>query len=268
MGKARDGSRGPARSRLCVAPFGGHAAAMTEPFPKQDQPAVSSGRRVAAFGVHLFTASGVALGLMALLAAAERDFPAMFAWLAAALLVDGLDGGMARKAQVSRAAPEISGETLDLVVDYVTYVLVPAYALAVSGLLPAGLGVAGAVVICVSSALYFALTTMKTDDWYFRGFPAIWNVAVFYLFVLRPPGLLAFAVVLALAALSFAPVAFVHPFRVRRLRPLTIAMLALWGALAAAAVLQGLRPDGFVIAGLVLLALYFVGLGLSRSRGN
>jgi phosphatidylcholine synthase len=247
--------------------YGGrHGGAMIDPRDAQgDHPPVSRRRRAAALGVHLFTASGAALGLMALLAAAEKDFTSMFAWLAAALLVDGLDGGLARKAEVGRAAPEISGDTLDLVVDYVTYVLVPAYALTVSGLLPSGLAAPAAVVICVSSALYFALTAMKTDDWYFRGFPAVWNIAVFYLFLIRPPGPATFAVVLALAALSFAPVVFVHPFRVRRLRWLTITMLAVWGALAAVAILQDLRPDGFVIAGLVSLGLYFLGLGLSRS---
>jgi phosphatidylcholine synthase len=241
---------------------------MNESPPPEKPPVVTPKRRAAALSVHLFTASGAALGLLALFAAVERDFPLMFAWLAVALVVDGVDGTLARKAQVSRAAPEISGETLDLVVDYVTYVLVPAYALAVSGLLPEGLAALSAVVICVSAALYFALTTMKTDDWYFRGFPAIWNVAAFYLFLLKLPGWANVAIVVALAALSFAPFAFVHPTRVRRLRPLTLALLALWAALAVWAIFRGLDPDASVMAALVLLALYFTGLGLSRSRGK
>lgn len=240
--------------------------AETDPADPRDRHAPTAARRLAALGVHLFTASGAALGLLALLAAAERNFATMFAWLAAALLVDGLDGGLARKADVRMAAPGISGDTLDLVVDYVTYVLVPAYALVVSGLLPDGLAIAGGVVICVSAALYFALTAMKTEDWFFRGFPGTWNLVVFYIFLLDPPGWASFVAVVALAALSFAPIAFVHPFRVRRFRPLTLSLLAAWSALAGWAIFQDLRPDGFVIAGLVAIALYFAALGLFRRR--
>lgn len=222
--------------------------------------------RAAALGVHFFTASGVVLGFLALLDAVEGNFPAMFAWLGLALLVDGIDGALARKARVVENAPGVSGDTLDLVVDYVTYVLVPAYALAVSGVLPAGLGVPAAALICLTSALYFASTTMKTDDWHFRGFPAAWNVVAFYLFVLGPPPWIALGLVALFAGLTFAPIAVVHPFRVKRLRGLTLAMLALGAALAAVAVAQDLRPDIFVIAGLVGVALYFSGLSLSRPR--
>lgn len=223
-------------------------------------------QRLAALAVHLFTASGAALGFLALIAATERDFAKMFFWLAIALLVDGVDGTLARKAHVDTRAPKLSGDVLDLVVDYVTYVLVPAYALAVSGLMPHGFGVPAALIVCVTAALYFATTDMKTDDLFFRGFPGIWNVAAFYLFVLAPPPWIGFAIVVALSALTFAPIVFVHPMRVRLLRPLTLAALLAWSVLAALAVWSDLRPDAFVIWGLVALALYFVSLGLFRGR--
>lgn len=240
---------------------------MTEPAPDAPPPATPA-RRLAALGVHLFTASGAALGLMALLAAVEHDFPKMFWWLGAALVVDGVDGALARKADAKRALPGVSGDTLDLVVDYVTYVLVPAYALAVSGLMPAGFGAPAAALILVTSALYFAIADMKTDDWYFRGFPAIWNVAAFYLLVLSPAPAVALGVVVALAALTFAPIAFVHPVRVRRLRPLTLAATFLWSIFAVVAVAQRLDPDAIVIAALCALGLYFVTLGLLRGRSK
>lgn len=236
---------------------------MTDPDPANPSP-VSSSRRLAALGVHVFTASGAALGFLALLAAVEHDFPKMFWWLGAALFVDGIDGALARKAETRRALPGVSGDTLDLVVDYVTYVLVPAYAIAVSGLMPEGYGTAAAALIIVTAAIYFATTEMKTEDWYFRGFPAIWNVAAFYLFIIAPPPVLGLLIVILLAILTFAPVAFVHPVRVRRLRPLTLAATVLWAVLAVAALLERLRPDAVVVWALVALAGYFVALGLLR----
>lgn len=221
-------------------------------------------RRGAAFLVHIFTASGAVLGLLALEAASRRDFAAMFAWLGAALVVDGIDGTIARRLRVADLLPRWSGEALDLVVDFLTYVVVPAYALAKSGLLPAGLGLPAAALIVLTSALYFADRRMKTDDYYFRGFPAVWNAVAFYLFLLEPAPWLALASVVALAALTFVPVAFVHPFRVARLRALSLGLLAGWAALALWAIAADLRPPPWVTGGLVTAGLYFLLAGLLR----
>src|SRR3954470_22879818 len=95
----------------------------------------SPGKRVAALSVHVFTALGAGLALLALLEAVREHWAAMFGWLGAALLVDGLDGPLARRLNVAKLQPEWSGEVLDLVVDFVTYVFVPGYAITASGLL-------------------------------------------------------------------------------------------------------------------------------------
>lgn len=219
-----------------------------------------------AFAVHVLTASGVALGLMALLAAHDRAFTAMFVWLAAALAVDGIDGPLARKLKVAELLPHWSGETLDLVVDYVTYVLVPAYALILSGIVPAPWSYVAACAICITSALYFADGRMKTPDAYFRGFPAAWNVVVFYLFVTKPSALFACLLVAVLCVLTFLPVRFVHPFRVRELRYLTLGLLFAWAALATTALAYDLSPPAAVVTALVVLALYFLGAGFFRTR--
>ena len=92
----------------------------------------------------------------------------------------------------------------------------------------------------VSGALYFADRAMKTPDNYFRGFPALWNIAAFYLLLVRPPPLLALLFVAALVAATFVPFPFIHPVRVRRHRAFNIALLALWGVLAIAAVILDL----------------------------
>jgi phosphatidylglycerophosphate synthase len=139
------------------------------------------GRTAAAFAVHIFTACGAACALLALLAAAETRWRAMFLWLGVALIIDGTDGPFARRLRVAAVLPRWSGEVLDLVVDVMTYVFVPAYALAASGLLPQSAAVPLGSIVVVTGALYFADQRMKTSDYYFRGFPAVWNVAVFYL---------------------------------------------------------------------------------------
>jgi phosphatidylcholine synthase len=216
-----------------------------------------------AFAVHIFTAAGVALGFVALIAAFERRWTVMFWCLGAALFVDGIDGTFARKYRVAEVLPRWSGDTLDLVVDFITYVFVPAYAIAASGLLPSVLAIPAALLIVVTSALYFADRDMKTADNYFRGFPALWNAVAFYLFVLKPAPWLTAAVIMILAVLTFVPFKFLHPFRVKRLRTVTLAALLLWGVLAAAALFYDLDPGPWIAYGLVIIALYFVAVGLA-----
>jgi len=225
-----------------------------------------SGTRVAAFAVHLFTAAGAACAVMALLAVMRADFVTMFGWLGAALAIDGIDGTLARRLRVAKVLPRWSGETLDLVVDFSTYVLVPAFALAVSDVLPPLLSVVLAIAIVMSSAVYCADTQMKTADNCFRGFPVLWNIAAFHLFVLKAPPAVAAAVVLVLIGLTFAPFRTIHPLRVMRWRAFSIAALVLWAALAIHALLHGLDPGPWVTLALTALAVYFLGAGLFLPR--
>jgi phosphatidylcholine synthase len=221
---------------------------------------------VRAFAVHVFTATGAALALLALIFATGGHWAAMFFTLGLALVVDGIDGPLARAFKVAEMLPRWSGETLDIVVDFVTYVFVPAYAIAASGLLPEALAVVTGVVVVISGAIYFADQQMKTDDNYFRGFPVLWNLAVFYLYLLEPHEWLAAALVAALALLTFAPIKFLHPLRVKRLRALNVALLAAWAVLAFIAVVYNLQPGPYVTWPLVAIALYFFAVGLLPQR--
>src|ERR1700694_2916983 len=198
---------------------------------KQDSTSKSPGTRAAAFSVHIFTAMGAGIALIALLEAVREHWAAMFAWLGVALVIDGLDGPIARRLDVERVQPNWSGDILDLVVDFVTYVFVPAYAITASGLLlPLAAPLLGAG-IAVSVALYFADRRMKSDDNHFRGFPGLWNVAAFYLFLLHPSPAWASLGVTVLIVATFLPFHVVHPVRVRRLRWLTLSLVAVWAAL-------------------------------------
>ena len=221
-------------------------------------------RRIGAFAVHVLTASGAALALISLILATGGHWAAMFACLGLALIVDGIDGPLARAMNVQDQLPRWDGAGLDFVVDFTTYVFVPAYAVAASGYLPDGLGVPAACLIVVTGALYFSDRNMKTDDNYFRGFPAVWNVVAFYIYVLTPPPWITLAAVVALAVLTFVPVRFVHPLRVRHLRWLGIALMVIWAVLALMTLLANLEPGPYVVGGLSVIALYFLGAGLLR----
>jgi phosphatidylcholine synthase len=228
--------------------------------------AVHGWSRACAFAVHVFTAAGAALGFAALIFAVRGQWAAMFVCLGVALIIDGVDGTIARRFRVAELLPRWSGDVLDLVVDFVTYVFVPAYAIAAAGLLPQPIAVPAGMVIVITGAIYFADRDMKTDDNYFRGFPALWNAAAFYLFLLEPPPWLAAGVVAALAALTFVPFKFLHPMRVARLRMLNIAAVIAWSALALVAVLRDLDPGPWVAGGLVVIGLYLLAVGLTEKR--
>jgi phosphatidylcholine synthase len=229
---------------------------------------IAWGRRLAAFAVHAFTASGAVLGLLALHAANERNWTLMFVWLAIALVVDGVDGTIARALQVRERLPRFSGDILDLVIDFLTYVVVPTYALVESSLLPVPLQWPLAAAVLISSAFYFADDTMKTAEGGFRGFPAIWNVAAFLLFVLDASPWVNAAAVVGLVAATFAPFVFIHPFRVRAFRSATLAMLAVWAAAAALALASDLEPAPWVKAVLAVASGYFLLAGLMFGRAR
>lgn len=224
-------------------------------------------RHVMAYGVHVFTALGAALGFLALEAALSGHLVACFGWLSVALFVDAADGPMARRLNVTETASRYDGATLDLVVDFITYVFVPAAILLRPEIMPQPYGLIAGLIITIGSALYFADTKMKTEDWWFLGFPAVWNVVVFYLVVFLPPAWLALTIVIVLAAMMFLPVVFVHPVRVKRWRPMTIFVLALWAVAALSAIaIERLTPAFWTKAVLLAGAVYFLGLGFLRDK--
>jgi phosphatidylcholine synthase len=219
----------------------------------------SPGKRVAALSVHVFTALGAGLALIALLEAVREHWAAMFGWLGAALVVDALDGPIARRLDIARVQPNVSGDVLDLVVDFVTYVFVPAYAITASGLLlPLAAPALGAGVV-VSGALYFSDRRMKAADNHFRGFPALWNAAAFYLFVLHLPRGLSTLGVAILIVLTFVPFHVLHPIRVRRFRALTLSLLAVWTVLALFTLARDFDVAWPVTVALCGIAAYILG---------
>ena len=205
--------------------------------------------KAAAFSVHIFTASGAAMRAAGFDGGRRRRLDGDVRLARGCSVIDGIDGTFARRLHVAELLPRWSGDLLDFVVDFTTYVFVPAYAMVASGLLPPSLALALGLIVTVTGALYFADRRMKTSDSYFRGFPALWNVVAFYLFVLKPAPWAAAGAIVALAAATFAPIHFVHPVRVPQWRQLNMAALVLWALLSVFALAEKLEPPSWVTGG-------------------
>ncbi len=230
-----------------------------DPITQPDTVPATGRMRTAAFGVHILTAMGAGIALLAMLEAVREHWASMFGWLGLALVVDAVDGPLARRLDVVRLQPNWSGDVLDLVVDFLTYVFVPAYAITASGmLLPLAAPLLG-IGIMVSGALYFADRRMKAADNHFRGFPALWNAAAFYLFLLHWPPLLSTLFIAVLIALTFAPFHVLHPIRVARLRWLTLWLMAIGAVLAIYTLVQDFNVGIPIVVGLCAIALYVIG---------
>lgn len=222
-------------------------------------------RTWAAIGVHFLTASGAVCGLLALQSTAAENWGTAFLWLGAALLIDAIDGPLARRVDVTGVLPRFDGSNLDQAVDYLNYCAVPAFLLLESPILQGAPALIAASVILLSSLFHFSDRQSKTADGYFVGFPAIWNIVVFYLFVFDFGDAGALAAVAVFAGLTVVPLKWLHPFRVQRLRPLTTGVVAAWVAAALYTVDRDFTGGAYVKAIFVMAAIYVVALGLSRT---
>jgi phosphatidylcholine synthase len=211
--------------------------------------------------VHLLTASGAVWAMLAMLQAVDQNWDGMFLWLVVALFVDGIDGPLARRFDTKKNAPIFDGVLLDLIIDYLTYVFVPAYALFKSGLLPGWTGWVAIIIIVFASAMYFADSRMKTKDNSFSGFPSCWNMVVLVLFAIRPDFWVSLALVTILAAAMFVPVKFVHPVRTDRWRAVTLPMALAWVGFAGWAAFVAFHPQSWALWGLVVTSVYLLGAG-------
>jgi phosphatidylcholine synthase len=228
-------------------------------------------QRAAAWFVHLFTASGAVFGLFALWAIHIENFIGAFWLMGAALIIDGLDGLLARRFRAKEAAPKIDGELLDNMIDYFNYVLVPAFFLLVAGLLPWGWSFVGAGVIVLASAYQFTQPQAKTDDHFFKGFPSYWNIVVFYLFFWQLSPWANLFIILLLAVLVFVPIKYVYPSRLeylttnRWLRAGVLLGAVLWG-IATAGMLLAYPESRPLFAGVSIgYAIVYVLMSIYRT---
>ena len=227
--------------------------------------------KLTAWAVHGFTASGIVLGFLSIVAILNDDRIAACLWLGLALFIDGIDGTLARKAKVNENTPNIDGSTLDNIIDYFTYVIIPALMIYWFGMVPAGWEIFCSASILAVSLYTFANINQKTQDFYFSGFPALWNIAVLYFYIIGTAKWLNFWVIGILIILTFIPIKYVHPLRVQKMRNITFPITVLWAATSLRLVTLPLEEqNAFSTSPIVYLlwilsSLYFLFIGLSRS---
>lgn len=214
--------------------------------------------------VHLLTATGAVFAMLAMLAAADGKWDIMFVWLVVAFAVDGIDGPLARKYDVKQYAPRFDGVLLDLIIDYLTYVFIPAFALFKSGLLPGWTGWFAIIVITFASAMYFCDGQMKTKDNSFQGFPGCWNMLIIVIFAIEPNFWITVVLVAALSVAMFLPIKFIHPVRTDRWRIISLPTALAWTFFAGWAAWVDFHPESWAHWGLVLTSVYLLFAGLAQ----
>ena len=217
-----------------------------------------------ALSVHLLTATGAVFAMLAMLAAVDHKWDLMFLWLVVAFAVDGIDGPLARRYDVKTHAGEFDGVLLDLIIDYLTYVFIPAFALFKSGLFEGWTGWFVIIVITFASAMYFADTRMKTKDNSFSGFPGCWNMVAIVVFALTPNFWVILVLVAALAVTMFFPLKFVHPVRTERWRWLTLPTAFAWTFFAGWAAWVDFHPESWASWGLLVTSVYLLFAGIAQ----
>jgi phosphatidylcholine synthase len=226
-------------------------------------PSSSSWSGLRAWAVHAYTATGVVLALLIVLAAIHGD-AARALWLGlAALVIDGTDGMLARRFAVKERLPWFDGALLDNIVDFLTYVFAPVVLLLQGGYLPGGTG--GQVVAAmplVASSYQFCRVDAKTDDHFFLGFPSYWNVVAFYAVALDLNSTVVSGVLVVCALLVFVPVGYIYPSRTRAFRTPTLVASALWLVAYAIIVAQLPNPNPVVLGVSMAYLVYYLGLSL------
>ena len=226
--------------------------------------------KIAAWAVHGFTASGAVLGFLAIISILNNDLVSAFLWLGLALLIDGIDGSLARKVNVTDNTPNIDGSILDNVIDYLNYVIIPALMVYWFQLVPIGWEIVLPAGMFAVSLYTFANLNMKTSDYYFSGFPAVWNIVVLYFYILGTNLWVNFIVIIALFILTFVPIKFVHPLRVKKLRNITIFATVLWSATTLKLVTNNssiniFTEEKIVLSIWIISSIYFAYICATRS---
>jgi phosphatidylcholine synthase len=218
--------------------------------------------RIAAWLVHLYTASGAVLAFAGMRAVVRHDARLAFLMMLAATIVDATDGVLARAARVKEITPEVDGSHIDDLVDYLTFVFLPMFLLDEFGLLPPTVGLAVVAVVLLSSLYGFTAADAKTADHFFTGFPSYWNVVALYVFVFSPPPAWTAAVLVVLSGLIFVRIGYVYPSRTPVLRGLTVTLSCFWGAAVAILVVTLPAPSRTLAIASLSFPVYYTVLSL------
>ncbi|MEO5723754.1 MAG: CDP-alcohol phosphatidyltransferase family protein [Ilumatobacteraceae bacterium] len=215
--------------------------------------------------VHCVTASGAICGMFGLIAVADYKPKAAVLWLAVAMVLDGIDGPVARAWSVRETVPRIDGYALDLIIDYVTCIVIPVLFLHRFDMLPQGWSLYIGAFMLFTSALWMSRTDQMTEDHFFNGFPCEWNMIVPTLYLLNANKWFVTGACLVLALTQLTNIKFLHPMQVKLLRPLTVGVTVVW--LASVLFMIAERPATPMFGTILLIACpcYIVGIGVWRT---
>ena len=217
--------------------------------------------------IHLLTSLGIVAGFFALLSVLSDEIVEAFLWLCLAFFIDGVDGPLARRFKVKEVSPNIKGEVLDNIVDYFNYVIVPTLIIYQFDMVPQSSELLIIPIILIASCYTFANSNLKTLDNYFIGFPALWNVVVFYIYILNTSQIFNLLILIIFCLLTFVPFKYVHPFRVQNWRPLTLVLTILWGMSSLILLLRGETNQYLEIVYWLwgVISIYFLLISFKRS---
>ena len=217
--------------------------------------------------IHLLTSLGIVAGFFALLSVLSDEIVEAFLWLGLAFFIDGVDGPLARRFKVKEVSPNIKGEVLDNIVDYFNYVIVPTLIIYQFDMVPQSSELLIIPIILIASCYTFANSNLKTVDNYFIGFPALWNVVVFYIYILNTSQIFNLLILIIFCLLTFVPFKYVHPFRVQNWRPLTLGLTILWGMSSLILLLRGETNQYLEIVYWLwgVISIYFLLISFKRS---
>lgn len=215
-------------------------------------------RSVMAWSVHFFTASGICVLFLALIAAVEMNIAKSFLYLCTATVIDAVDGTLSRVANVTTYGNKIDGGLLDNIIDYAGFVLIPAFIVYQLEMIPGFWGLVACFVILLSSCYQFCQVDAKTEDHYFRGFPSYWNIVVLYLFLYQTGPVFNFLILFLCAVLVFVPVKYVYPSRTRYHKKLMLGLSTVWGVGIFYVLFRGLEqmPVWFSLVSTGMLIVY------------
>ena len=220
-----------------------------------------------AWAVHALTASGVIVGYIGLNSVIGGHARAAILWLIGALVLDGVDGPIARKLDVRSRIPTLNGNSLDLIIDYFTCTIVPVAFLYRFHILPDDTVVPTGFAILFVSALWMARTDQETPDGWFNGFPAEWNMIIPSLFLIRANVWVNLAICLIFVALTLSRVQFAHPVSVREHRAVSLTFMLAWlGSMTWLAIAQ--RDIRSLRIAMIIASLWTVAQVLMRLRSS
>ncbi|MBM3125894.1 MAG: hypothetical protein FJZ87_12620 [Chloroflexi bacterium] len=219
-------------------------------------------RKIAAYSVHAFTATGAVWGFLTLLAIFRHDWHQMIVWMIVAMFVDGFDGMLARWADVKTHAGGVDGALMDNIIDYLTYVVGPALFLVEAEVLPQGTHLLGACLILLTSAYQFSQTDAKTADHHFKGFPSYWNVMALYMLLMNLPQWVNFGFLMLFNVMVFIPIKYIYPSRNSYMRGLTLVLTYLYGAIGVWGLLQYPNSPRWLVWASLAYVVYYLVLSL------